>query len=289
MSVAPAQSLAVSSARPASLPERIRRIYDRRGTIWFLVTSQLRAGHRDKVLGQFWSILDPLMQMVVYFLVFGLLLKLGGDDRAYYLAYLFIGITNWRFFDTVVSQAALIIRGNRGLIHEINFPKAVFPISIVFARFYDLLLGTAVLMVVLIVMSYSDNSLRLPVTIQLAWLPVLLALQLLFITGVAFFVAYLGAFYADTANIVTIAIRLMFYATPIFYMVRGEHARIKDPTILKFYMLNPAAGFLEAHRDVLLAGTLPQYLPYLTFISLLSFLVGFAIFSRGEKDFVKYV
>ncbi|MGE3181415.1 MAG: ABC transporter permease [Phycisphaerae bacterium] len=289
MSIAPASNIAISSARPASLFTRLQRLWARRETIWFLTTSQLRAGHRDKVLGQFWSILDPLMYLVVYYFVFSVLLKLGGDDRGHFLAYLFIGITNWRFFDSVIGQSATTIRGNRGLIHEINFPKAIFPIAICLARFYDLMLGIVAMLVVIVIAQYSGGGMRIPLSANLLWVPFLLLLQLVFIAGLAFFVAHLGAFYADTANIVTIAIRLLFYISPIFYYVRGPHARITNPDLLKYYMLNPVAGFLEGHRDVLLEGRMPHYLPYLVFVSLLSFVVGFAIFSRGEKDFVKYV
>ena len=117
------------SAKPASLRDRLRGLYARRETIRYLVTANLKAGHRDKVLGNLWNLLDPLLSLSVYYLVFGVLFRQASGGAGNYLVYLFIGILSWRFLDGAVSQAVNSIRGNRGLVHEINFPKAVFPIS----------------------------------------------------------------------------------------------------------------------------------------------------------------
>ncbi len=269
---------------PRSLPDlsrRIRALFDRRETIRFLVSSHLKAGHRDKVLGHLWNILDPLLLMTIYYLVFGLGLRLGGDNHTEFLIYLFIGVVTWRFFETSVSQATQCVRANRGLIHEISFPKAIFPISICLSRLYDMLWGLIVLFAILL-------WLGPPLTLQLVWLPPLVMLQLLFTAGVVFIVAYLGAFFADTTNVVGVILRLSFYASPIFYHVSGPNARF-DVKYLKYYMLNPMACFLESYRSVLLYGEAPGYLPYLAAISALSVVVGFATFSRGEGAFAKYV
>ena len=275
-----------------SLLERLRRLWSRRETIRFLTSSNLKAGHRDKVLGHLWNLLDPLMFMLVYFFVFGVLFGLAGGGRGRsvaFMLYILVGILVFRFISGTINQAANCIRGNRGLIHEINFPKAVFPISVTLSRLYDFLWGTIVILVFLVLAG------RWP-TLHFLWLPLLVGLMVLFTMGTALAVAYLGAFFADTTNVVNVVLRLLFYCSPIFYYVRPkpgvEQVFLQNhDTIHFFYMLNPIACFFETFRDALLWGDMPELrmLLYTAVVSLMFFIVGFALFSRGEGKFAKYI
>jgi len=277
-------------AAPPRLRPYLRSLYARRETIRFLTISGLQAGHRDKILGNLWNILDPLLYMLVYYVVFGILFALAGAGKTIqFMLYIFVGVLTYRFIESTISQAANCVRGNRGLIHEINFPKAVFPISVVLARLYDFVLGLAILIVFLLVA-------RVWPTAQYLWLPLLVASAVLFTLGASFIVAYLGAFYADTSNVVTVVMRLLFYCSPIFYFVRtvgGFEAMraFRRESIRAIYMLNPIAGYLESFRDALLWGSAPDYgtMLYIVLISVLVALAGLALFARGEGKFAKYV
>lgn len=259
---------------------RLRRLYARRETIRYLVVSSLKAGHRDKLLGNLWNLLDPLLFMGVYYLVFGVLLGQAGNDPRSFLLHLIVGVLGWRFFDASVGQATNCVRGYRGLIHEINFPKAVFPIAVVISRVYDFLWGLVVLFVVLLII-------RQPLTIHILWVLPLLVGQVVFTLGLGFLFAYLGAFYADTANVVTAGMRLWFYGSPIFYYV---HARVPE-WFRPYYMLNPLACYLESYRAGLVRASMPDVtlMLYAGGISLAMLIFGFAIFSRGEGRFAKYI
>jgi ABC-type polysaccharide/polyol phosphate export permease len=271
------------AAGPPNLPERLRRLWTRRETIRYLVASNLKAGHRNKVLGNLWNLLDPLLSLFVYFLVFGIWLGQGRDDVKDYLVYLFIGILAWRFLDGSVTQAVNCIRGNRGLIGEIHFPKAVFPLSICLSRLYDFLWGLFVLLVVMLATGF-------PLSWHLLWLPPLIAVQLLLLIGAAYLVAYLGAFFADTANILMVVIRLGFYASPILYYVDGDRARI-GAQWLPYYMLNPLACLLEGYRSGLMRQHSPDpvHTAYLVGFALVLLIFGYGLFARGEGKFAKYV
>jgi teichoic acid transport system permease protein len=263
---------------------RFRQLWTRRETIRYLVSSQLKAGHRDKVLGHLWNLLDPMLFVGVYFVVFGLLFKQRAPGRtSEFILYLSVGVLAWRFHGTAISQAANCVRGNRGLIHEISFPKAVFPVAICLSRLYDFLWGLVVVAVLVLLLG---NGL----TLCWLWLPVILLLQLLFTLGIAFIVAHLGAFFADTVNIVDVGMRLWFYMSPVFYQVRGPRAIVPE-NYLRLYMLNPVACFFEAYRDALLRAQMPGggVLLYVGVISVLAALIGFALFARGEGSFAKYV
>jgi ABC-type polysaccharide/polyol phosphate export permease len=277
--------------RPGSAPGLLRRFQDlwsRRETVRYLTRAALEAGHRNKVLGHLWNLLDPLMFMLVYFFVFGVLFNLAEGGRPIdYMLYILVGVLTYQFISATISQAATCIRGNRGLIHEISFPKAVFPVSVALARLYDLVWGLCVLIVILLVAGVWP-------TLHYLWLPLLVALTLLFTLGAAFITAYLGAFFADTSNVVAVLLRLLFYCSPIFYFVRdhGSHrAMFHDETYRFLYMLNPIACFLECYRDALLWGTMPEprLLMYAACVAVLGCLFGFAIFCHGEGKFAKYV
>ncbi len=275
---------AVYIHRP-SFWKRLGALCARRETIRYLVSSNLKAGHRHKVLGNLWNLLDPLLSLGVYYLVFGVWINIGHGDPGSYLTYLFVGILAWRFLDGVISQAVACVRGNRGLIQEISFPKAVFPISICFSRLYDFLWGFVVLLAVLFALG------RVP-TLHALWIPLVMVIQLVLMAGLALLVAYLGAFFADTANIVHVIIRLGFYASPILYYATGEQSVRVPAKYLKLYMLNPVACLLEGYRCGLTEPYGPPDWPHIAYaagFAVATLIVGYVVFSRGEGKFAKYV
>jgi ABC-type polysaccharide/polyol phosphate export permease len=275
-----------------SLPEHFRRLWARRETVRFLTSSNLKAGHRDKVLGHLWNLLDPLMFMLVYYFVFGVLLRLAGGGKSVdFMLYILIGVLTFRFISSTINQAANCVRSNRGLIHEINFPKSIFPVSATLAHLYDFVWGVVVIEILLLLAGYWP-------TVQFLWLPLLIVILAVFTMGAAFLVAYLGAFYADMTNVIGVVLRLLFYLSPIFYYVRPkpgvdpEHVFLHGhTTVHALYMLNPIACFYETMRDALLWGDMPEprMMLYAAAISLGMGLFGFAVFTRGEGKFAKYI
>jgi ABC-type polysaccharide/polyol phosphate export permease len=284
--MATAQAVSAVRSSNAGLIESFRSLWKRRETIRYLTVSTLKAGHRDKVLGHFWNLLDPLLFVGVYFVVFGLLFgqALGRAGRGTdFILYLSSGVLVLRFFDATVAQAAMCVRGNRGLIHEISFPKAVFPVSVCISRLYDFLWGLLVLAVIILLV-------RGTLTVHALWAVPLVALLVCFLGGLAFLVAYLGAFYADTSNVLSVVMRLMMYGSPTFYYVRGEQSILPE-RYLPIYMLNPLACFYESFRDALVYARTPEagMFLYVAGVSVAVLLIGFVVFSRGEGKFAKYV
>ncbi len=268
---------------PARLLRQAAELFRRRETIRFLVASNLKAGHRDKFLGHLWSLLDPLLFVGVYFFVFGMLFGQNRRGSPTFIVYLSIGVLAWRFFDGAITQATLCIKANRGLIHEISFPKSVFPVAVCLSRFYDFLWGLLVLLPILMLAG-------IPLTWHMLWVIPLLGLYLLFTIGVAFVLAWVGAFFADAANIATVALRVLMYLSPTFYYATGAHGIIPEK-YMRVYMLNPIACFFESYRDALLWGCMPQpaTLGYLALVTGVVLIVGFAVFALGEGRFAKYI
>lgn len=274
---------------PVNLLTRFRELFARRETIRFLVTSNLKASHRDKILGRLWGLLDPLLFMIVFLVIFGfsdfrqIRDKPGGAVE--FSIFLLCGIVSWRFFEGALASATGCIRSNRGLIHEINFPKAVFPTSVCLARLSDYVWGFIALFAIMLIIGRDHIS------IHLLWVPVIVFIQLVFTLGLSFIVAYLGAFYADTANLVAVALRFMFYLSPVFYRVaKSEDGIIPDEYVF-YFMLNPMACFFECLRDcvVRMHAPNPAQMAYVSILAIVAFVGGFYVFVRGEGHFAKYI
>ncbi|MFO0689647.1 MAG: ABC transporter permease [Myxococcota bacterium] len=272
-------------AAPSALAV-LRRLLARGGTIALLTRSQLAAGHRDKLLGNVWSLLDPLASLAVYYLVFGIGFRQAGSSPRTFVLHLFVGLVVWRFVSESIGQATGALRSQRGLVLAADFPKAVIPISICCARLHDLLWALAV------AGAAAGLSGTRP-SLALLWLPILLALAFAFTLGVCFFVARVGLFFADTANVVGAGLRLWVLASPIFYFARSEHGHegIVPPGLLDYYMLNPVAGLLAAMRDVLIWRSAPRGDDLATVVAfaLGTLVAGFVVFARAEGRYAKYV
>lgn len=285
MSSVPSPSLRLESP---TLLQKFRQLYARRETIKFLVSTNLKSGDRDKFLGRIWGLLDPLLFMLVYLVVFGYFFnqaRRGPGGISEFIIYLLCGVLSWRFFDGAVSAATTVISTNRGLIHEINFPKSVLPISICLSRLADFLYGVVILIGVVLFTHYDR------LTIHVLWVPLIILLQLIFTLGLSFIVAAIGTFFADTANIVSVMLRFWFYASPIFYHVKKTDRGIVPADWEPIYMLNPVACFFEAYRNCFLRGLMPDLhqLLYVSVVSLVMVTIGFAVFTRLEGQFAKYV
>lgn len=276
-------------AAPPALPSPVavlRAVLDRRRTIRLLARSQLASGQRDKLLGPLWGLLDPLLTLAVYFLVFGIGFRQAQGGAGEFVLHLFLGIVLWRFVSESIGQAAGCLRGQRGLILAADFPKAVIPIALCIARLYDLAWGLAVVVAVAALLGTA-------LTPQIVWLVPVVGLLFAGTLGACFLIARLGLFFADTANIAAALLRLGAMVSPIFYFARSEHGRtgIVPPGLLDYYMLNPMAGLLGAARSALLWGEPPRGddFVYVALVALACLTLGFTVFARGEGRYAKYV
>ena len=283
------QAPPTAAPAPAPAPSALavlRRLLARGETIRLLTRSQLAAGHRDKLLGNVWSLLDPLASLAVYYLVFGIGFRQAGSSPKAFVLHLFLGIVVWRFVSESIGQATTALRSQRGLVLAADFPKAVIPIAICCARLYDLLWA-------LVVVGMAAGLMGTRLSLQVLWLPALLALAFAFTLGVCFLVARVGLFFADTVNVVGAGLRLWVLLSPIFYFARSEHGHegIVPPGLLDYYLLNPIAGLLGAFRDVLIWRSAPRVDDLGTVFAwaLASLVVGFFFFARAEGRYAKYV
>jgi len=262
----------------------VRDIWVKRAILWHFVSVQLTSNYRTKSLGFVWALLDPLLFMAVYYLVFGVIIAHRKPD---FMVHLFIGVIAFRFLNGSMALAAGVLRAQSGLIREIAFPRAALPVAVVGARLFDFVGGWLVAIPLAMVFG---------VAITPYWLliPLLIVVQLLFVIGISLVVAYIGVYFADTANILNVVQRLWFYMSPVLYdltLIKHRAVASGHPALYDVYRANPMVGVLGTFEAVAMKGELPGWhsIAYAVGWGLAMFVVGLWVFSRAEGHIAKYV
>ena len=215
----------------------------------YLVTSGLKAQHRNSFLGYFWLILDPLLNVLVYYFVVVIIFhRAGGPD---YGIYLVIGMIVWRWLSSTVSSAAKSIVAQSGIITQVYLPKSIFPIGASLTQLINFVFG---LLVIAIFMLYFKI---VPGT-ALLWLPFITAMQLFFMMAIAFPLAYICTFVRDIDNIVNHLMRLWFFGSPVIW-----YEDMIPPRGQWLLNINPMTHFLSSYRNVFMNNSTPDTLTLL--------------------------
>jgi len=243
--------------------------------IWELAKRDLKIRYKNSALGFLWSLLNPLLMMLVLSFVFMYFFRF---DIEHFPAFLVIGIVSWRFFGGTAGALQSIV-GNADLVRKIYFPREILTISSVLSVFVSTLLEFLVLLILLPILGVSLSFLVL-------LLPVLLVLQLIFVLGVSFILSSMYVYYRDIAHIWEVVMQAGFFLTPIFYPLSFIPAKYLD-----LYMLNPMAWFVLAYKDILFYNEMFSFfdLSVMFVISLVFLFMGYHIFKKLEPNFAEEV
>jgi lipopolysaccharide transport system permease protein len=239
-----------------------------------LVAREMKGGYRDSVLGMAWSVLTPLMYLLVFYLIFQQLFAVGVQR---YSSFAFIGMTVWTWFQASLLQAVGVIRNSRDLVLQPGFPTPVLPAVSVATALINFVISLPILMILLLLEQTRPG-------IAILWLPILIAVQFLLILSFAYLVAALNVPFRDTQHILAVLLQLFFFATPIFYDIS------KLPQNLQWiFVWNPMAALIESYRGVLMHNQSPSllHLGVLTSLSLGLAAISFKLFVRASHRFVE--
>lgn len=251
-------------------------VWDRREYVMRVPIDDLRAKNYDTVLGNLWHLLNPLLLIGVYYLVFGVIL---GVDRGVdnFIAFLAVGILTYQFTQKSAIQGAKAITSNEGLIRSLQFPRVILPMSIVLGE--TLAHGSALIVMFLVVAVSGE-----PITLAWVLVPVLLVpLQLLFNLGLAFFTARATDIFRDVENLLPFIFRIAFYMSGILYSVE---AVVEDATARAVFALNPIYCFVSLARVLVIDEPFnPALLLSAVIWTVLVLVTGFAVFRAGEQTY----
>jgi lipopolysaccharide transport system permease protein len=227
-----------------------------RGLIRNLVTRDVKVRYKNSVLGVLWSLLNPLLMMLVFTVVFTVMTPAGGSIRNFPV-FVLCALLPWNFFSASLIGATGSIVGSANLINKVNFPREILPASIVLAELVNLCLALIVLFAMIFVFGISLTPWAL-------LLPVVMLIQVTFTLGISFLLATLNVFYRDTQQIMSVVMLAWFFVTPIFYPVsilpRDYHIWGLTIDVWRWtHILNPMTSLIATYRVILYDGAPPAY------------------------------
>lgn len=234
-----------------------RYLRNLRDLLFALIARDFKMRYKRSTLGFAWALLTPVLQLLIYYFVFQLVLTFRIPA---YPIYVFIGVISWMWFETSLAQASTSITGSGFLIRQPVFQSAVLPFVSVAINLINFLISLPVLWLLLLVSGVT-------LTATILYLPIIIVIQFVFTLGLSYFIAATNVIFRDVQHILGILLRLWFFLTPIFY----------DPGLvpekyLALYNLNPLFHIVDAYRKVILKGAFPD-LPPLCFVFVISLVI----------------
>ncbi|MDY6874183.1 MAG: ABC transporter permease [Chloroflexota bacterium] len=255
-----------------------KELWRYRELIYFLTWRDIKVRYKQAVLGIAWAVLQPLLTMVIFTVIFGMLLNTPSQDVPYPLFSL-TALLPWQLFASALQRSSVSLVGNANLLTKIYFPRLAIPLSSVFAALVDFLISFVVLIGVMIYYQYWPGWNAL-------WLPLLVLLALLTALAVGLWLSALNVQYRDIQHMVPFIIQVWMYASPIVYPVETIPAGIWRT----LYGLNPMTGVIQGFRWALLGGAPPDLTMLISGAVVLALLTsGLFYFRRMEKTFADIV
>lgn len=250
-------------------------IYRYREMLINMVRRELRGKYKGSILGFLWTFINPLLQLVVYTIVFSNIMRMGVSN---YEIFLFVALIPWMFFSTSVLSGAGSIIYNQSLVTKIYFPREILPLSVVTSNFINMIYCSVI---VLAVVLFYHMNLNLEVWFML---PVIAFIEYILVIGIVLIVSALTVYFRDLEHILGIIVMAWQFLTPVMYpesFVPSQYQAI--------LYLNPMTPIIISFRDVLYYGKMPvvENLVYAFLWSLIIFICGFLLFGKLQKDFAE--
>ncbi|MUK87353.1 ABC transporter permease [Ornithinibacillus sp. L9] len=252
----------------------IQEILMRKDLLIYLVKSGLKAEHRNSYLGYFWWLLDPLLNVLVYYFLVVIVLERGDAN---YPLFLVIGLVVWRWISSSINASAKSILRYSSIINQVYLPKAIFPMSFVLSQLFNFLFGLIVVGVFLLLFGVMPGW-------ELIFLPLLILITIIFLFAVGLLLGYINIFVRDIDNLLTYVIRILFYASPIIW--EGGRLPAEYSWAIDY---NPIAIIVESYRAILMYNTTPNFvgLGVILLISIVISVIMINHYSKNEHKIIK--
>ena len=245
-----------------------------REVIHVLIGRDLRARYRGAALGFLWSVLNPLVFMLVYVLLFSVYMRIEVD---HYAAFLLCGMLPWTWFAGSLNEASRSILDNRALVKKVALPSEIFPLATIGSGLVHFVLSLPVLLLLLVVLGVGIGW-------PLVLLPVVLLVQFVFTYGVTLITSAVAVRFRDLLQIVPNLVTLWFFLTPVLYP-----ATMVPPSFRPLLELNPMALLIATYQDILFYQRSPDLLR-LGVVGLLAVVLlaaGHAVFRARREWFAE--
>ena len=256
------------------------QLVKRRELLMDFAWRDLRARYKGSALGFAWHFVMPVAQLVVFWVLFGVLFGVRprtetGEQP--YAMFLFVGLLPWTFFATALQSGAASIVANGAIVKKVALPVQLLPASAVLSALVNFLLTLVVLFLVLAVFGPRHPE-------GLVYLPVLVLVQLVMGFGLAYLLAALNVFFRDVQHILAVLLMAWYFMTPVLFPVSIVADRPREAFLL---YVNPMTAVIVGYQRALLDGLPPEWsaLAWSAAFGLVAFVAGFAYFNRAKDDF----
>lgn len=256
-------------------------LFNHKELFLILAKRDIAVRYKQTAIGASWSILRPLMTVLVTVFAFGRIAKLPSEPNTPYVIMAFSGILIWLFFSQMFSQISGSIVGGGNLVSKVYVPRLIIPLSSLAVGILDLLIGIALFIVVAIFYKFGIGW-------QVLFLPFFILLAYLCALAFGLFFATINVRYRDIAHLIPFIVQFGFFASPVAY----SSTNLQSEWWYKYYNLNPIVGVIDGFRWCLLGGNAgfvwASFIPSICIITVVSF-ISFAYFRKEEDSFVDYL
>jgi len=254
-----------------------KELREYRDLFYFLVWRDIKVLYAQTILGFMWAILNPVVQIAVFTIIFGKVAKLPTDGIPYAL-FSTVAIIPWTYMSAAMTQSSQSLISHQNILGKVYFPRLIFPLTPILSKLVDFGISLAIVGVVLLYY-------RVAPTWNLLLLPIFIAMMLSVPAGVGMWLSTLSIRFRDIKFAMQYAIQLLMYSAPIVYSA----STIPEPYRV-LYSLNPIVGVIEGFRACLLGTTMPwQYILPGMMTSMLLVVTGAFYFKRMERVFVDVI
>lgn len=263
---------------------KLHNLYYHRDLLKMFIVRDLKERYAGSIMGLGWTILNPLILLVIFTFVFRIVLNVrlggGGDDGVTNFAlYLFCGMLPWLAFQEGVMRSTTVVLENANLVKKVLFPIKLLPLYRVLASVLTQLAGTIILLIAVGVVIQKFS-------VYLIFFPLLLIIQILLTVGISWFFATINVYLRDTAQIVPSLLMVWLYITPIFYP-----PQLIPPQFKLVVTFNPMAHLVSAYRAIFLEARVPDVYQFgiLLGFTIIFTIVGFLVFQKAQRHFADLI
>jgi lipopolysaccharide transport system permease protein len=244
--------------------------------IRYKVYAELSAEAARTFLGILWWLIEPVLYMSVFYLIFGVIFQRGGEGFVYFLL---VGLVVWKWFDSSIRSGMVSLTTNAAVIQQVYQPKFIFPLSVVLINTVKFLF---VLLLLLLFLLIAGKPLSIS---WLALLP-LIGVQFVLITGIASVCATVIPFIPDLKWVVDNGLTMLFFLSGVFFDINVLPEHFQD-----WLVLNPMAVLINGYRSALLLGQMPDWghLFWVLLFSCVLIVVAMRVFKRYDRVYPKLV
>ena len=224
------------------MKERLRELGRYRELLLNLTRKEIKVKYKNSFFGFLWSLINPLVMLVVFYVAFGVIFKMRAAGMQFYAFFLMAGILPWNFLSNSLASSVGSIVNNGVLVKKVYFPREVLPFSYIGSAGFHFLLQETVLLVFLI-------AFRVPMTPWIFAFPLVVLMELLFIVGLLLWLSALNVFFRDVQHFTEIFLMAWFWMTPVIYPI-GNMLNTLPAWAQKIYLCNPMVHIILLYQYI---------------------------------------